>query len=221
MEITLKAEPRNQTGKGAARRLRSAGVVPAVLYGPAIDPLPLEVDVREITNALHTEAGYNVLINLKLDSKTNFLTMLREVQRDPVRGNLLHIDFLNVSRDVKIHANVPVHIVGESHGVKEGGVLEHHLWEISVEALPGEVPPSFDVDVAHLGIGQLLRAGEIAALPGVTVLTDPEEIVAAVVEPQILQVTEEVAVEEAEAVAGAPPEEGEGAVAPPEETASE
>src|SRR5918997_2067043 len=127
-EVTLQAEPREDAGKGAARKARAAGKVPAVLYGPDLDPKRLAVDARDLWHVLHTDAGTNVLINLQLDGDT-FLTMPREIQRDIVRGSLLHVDFLRIRRDVAIQVDVPIHLIGESAGVKEGGVIEHHLWE--------------------------------------------------------------------------------------------
>lgn len=212
MEITLKAQARTDTGKGAARRLRAQGKVPAVLYGSELDAQPLFVEFKEMSHALNTEAGHNVLITLKVDGDDGHLTMLREVQRHPVRGELLHIDFLKVARDVKIQASVPIHLVGESRGVKEGGAVEHHLWELAIEAFPTDVPPNIEVDISRLGIGDSIRVFDLA-LPGeVVILTDTEEMIAAVVEPQLMELPEEpVSEEEAEAAEGAVPEGEEGA----------
>lgn len=208
MEITLEAKPRSETGKGAARRTRRDGLVPAVIYGAKVEATPLVVDAREMAQALATEAGFNILINLKLDSNTTHFTMLREVQSDPIRGNLLHIDFVAIDRDVKLEADIPVHLVGEARGVKEGGVIEHHLWEIEVKALPGDVPPSFEVDISHLGIDDHIKVGELSPPEGVEVLTPPEEIIASVVEPQVIELPEDIEAAEAEAAAEAA-EEGE------------
>lgn len=202
MEVNLKVKPRTVSGKGPARRARSSGSVPGVLYGKGLDAVPLTVDVRELTKALTTESGMNVLINLQLDSKTKYLTMLREVQRHPIRGTLFHVDFLKIDRDVKIHADVPIHLVGESRGVKEGGVLEHHLWELRVQALPAEVPPTIEVDTTELGVGDHLRVSNISVPSGVEILTSLEEIIVSVVEPQVMRLPEEeAAAAEAEAAA--------------------
>ncbi|MGH2811763.1 MAG: 50S ribosomal protein L25/general stress protein Ctc [Actinomycetota bacterium] len=199
MEVNLKAKPREQTGKGPARRARSGGEVPGVLYGRGLEPTPLIVDARDMDKALGTEAGANVLINLQLDGKTKHFTMLREVQRNPIRGDVLHVDFVRIERDVKIQAEVPVHLVGEARGVKEGGVIEHHLWEIKIEALPGDVPPSIEVNISRIGIGEHLRVADIDAPPGTEILTSAEEITVSVVEPQVIQLPEDVAAEEAAA----------------------
>lgn len=201
MEVTLKAQPRSATGKGAARKARQAGEVPGVVYGIGIDPIPLSISTREMSSALHTEAGTNVLINLQLDSKTKYFTMLREVQQDPLRGSLIHVDFLKIDRDVKIEADVPIHIVGESHGVREGGVVEHHLWEVRVEALPTDVPPNLEIDITALGIGEHLRVSDLRPPSDVEILSPAEEIVVSVVEPQVIKLPEEEAAEAAAAEA--------------------
>jgi large subunit ribosomal protein L25 len=206
-EVKLKAESRDVVGKGAARKIRAAGKVPAVLYGPALQPLRLAVDARELWHALHTDAGTNVLINLAVDGET-YLTMPREVQRDIVRGTLLHVDFLRIRRDVAIHVDVPIHLIGESAGVKEGGVIEHHLWELRVECLPTDVPESIEAHVASLTIGDSLHVADLAPPPGCTILTPPEETVVSVVPPPVLEVPEEVAPEEAEVAEGEAAEEG-------------
>ena len=220
-EVKLNGEPREGVGKGAARKARAAGKVPAVLYGPEIEPKRLAVNALELWHALHTDAGTNVLINLQLDGDT-FLTMPREVQRDIVRGTLLHVDFLRIRRDVAIEVEVPIHLVGESHGVKEGGVVEHHLWELRVECLPTDVPESVEADISDLGIGDSLRVPDVKVPGNVTVVTPPEETVVSVVPPPVLVVeptpeeleAAELAAAEAEAAEGEEgaeaPAEGEG-----------
>ena len=226
-EVKLSAEPREGVGKGAARKARAAGKVPAVLYGPEVEPKRLAVDARELWHALHTDAGTNVLINLQLDGDT-FLTMPREIQRDIVRGSLLHVDFLRIRRDVAIQVEVPIHLVGESHGVKEGGVVEHHLWELRVEVLPTDVPESLDADISGLGIGDSLHVSDIKIPGNVTVVTPMEETLVTVVPPPVLVVEpteEELAAAEAAAEApegeeGAEPAtEGEGGEGGGEQTA--
>ena|SRR5437016_845986 len=199
MEVTLRAQPRSKTGKGSARQARMAGRVPAILYGRGMQPAPIAVDGKEMGHVLHTEAGANVLVNLVVEGGRRYLTMVREVQRHPVRGNLLHIDFVNTARDVKTHADVPVSLVGDSRGVREGGVLEHHLWELRVEALPTDIPPALEVDISSLGIGEHLRVEDVPAPPGTEILTPAEEIIVSIVEPQAARAGEELAGEEAAA----------------------
>lgn len=216
-EVKLTAESREGVGKGAARKIRAAGKVPAVLYGPAVEPMRLAVDALQLWHALHTDAGTNVLINLAVDGDT-FLTMPREVQRDIVRGTLLHVDFLRIRRDVAIQVDVPVLLIGESVGVKEGGVVEHHLWELRVECLPTQVPESIEADISSLAVGDSLHVSDLSIPQHITLLTPAEETLVSVVPPPVLEV-EEVAPEEEE---GEVPEgevpEGE---APPEGEAAE
>lgn len=195
MEVTLEASLRKELGKGPAHRVRSAGKVPAVLYGSSVDPVPVAVDAKEMTQALHTEAGANVLINLKVGGN-RYLTIPREIQKHPIRGNLVHVDFVNVARDVEIEATVPVHLTGESHGVKEGGQIDQPMYEVRIQALPAKVPPAIEVDVSELGIGESLKVADLRSPDGVTLLNDPEELVVAVTQATVMEVAaEEAAVE--------------------------
>jgi large subunit ribosomal protein L25 len=194
-EYELKAKKRDQAGKGAARKIRATGRVPAVLYGPQLDPMRLTVDSRELWHALHTDAGTNVLISLAVDGDT-FLTMPREVQRDIVRGTLLHVDFLRIRRDVAIQVEVPIHLTGEAVGVTEGGVIEHHLWELRIECLPANVPESIDAEVTNLNIGDSLHVSDLRIPQHLTVLTPEDETIVSVVPPPVLEVPEEAVPEE-------------------------
>jgi large subunit ribosomal protein L25 len=212
VEVSLDAEVRPGTGKGVARKLRAVGKVPAVLYGRGLEPYPVAVDRMALMRAFKTDAGRNVLIDLPVNGETH-LTLARELQRDPVRGTLLHVDFLKIARDVAIEVDVPIHIEGDSPGVKEGGVIEHHLWNVRVSCLPTNVPDRLVADVSRLVIGDMLRVGDLAVPEGVTILTDSNEAVLGVVVPQILKVEEEVPAEAAlaegeEAAAAAAGEEG-------------
>lgn len=212
MERKLDATRRDAAGKGAARKLRAGGRVPGVIYGHGIAPVAVAVDSRDLYHVLHTDAGSNVLIDLHVGDDRH-LTMPREIQRDHIRGRFIHVDFLAVRRDEKITVEVPIELMGESHGVKEGGVVEHHLWDIKVECFPGDVPERIEVDISHLGIGDSVRVSEIAAPEGTTILSDLDSPIVAVVPPPIMRLEEEEAAEavegeEAEAVAEA---EGEGA----------
>ena len=202
-EKKLTGAPRDSTGKGAARKLRAQGKVPAILYGRGSDPVTIAVDSRELWHVLHTDAGMNVLIDLHVDGDRH-LAMPKEVQRDIVRGEFLHADFIKISRTEKITVKVPIALVGESPGVKEGGVVEHHLWELEVECLPTDVPESIEADISGLEINDALHVSDLRAPEGVEVLTPEEESVVTVVPAPILKVEEEEAIEE-----GAEPAEGE------------
>jgi large subunit ribosomal protein L25 len=217
MERKLKAEARAESGKGAARKIRASGRVPAIVYGRGIDPLPVTIDGKELFHLLHTDAGMNVLVDMRVNSD-HFLAMPREIQRDHIRGQFLHVDFLRINRDEKIGVEVPVHLVGESHGVKEGGVVEHHLWNLHLECFPQDVPTSIEADISKLGINESLKVSDLDIPDKLTVLTSLDEVIVSVVPPQVLKLEEEVAAEaEAEAVAEAEAAEGaEGEEAAPE-----
>jgi large subunit ribosomal protein L25 len=211
----LQAQPRQDAGKGVARKLRAGGRVPAVLYGHGKDARSLSVDAKELFHLLHGSAGGNVLIDLVIDGKKT-MAMAREIQRDHVRGEYLHVDFLEVRRDEKVTVEVPIHVVGESAGVKAGGVLEHHLWDLRVECLPQDLPEAIEVDISALNVNDTLRVADLTVPEVCTVLTTADETVVAVVPPQAREVAEEGALE---GEAGA--EEAEGATADEAENTAE
>jgi large subunit ribosomal protein L25 len=198
VETKLTAEPRTDTGKGVARKLRAAGRVPAVLYGQGTEPIALSVDAHEMGRVLHSGAGSNVLLDLVVDGK-NHLAIPREIQRNYIKNSLIHVDFLAVSRTQTITVDVPVHEVGEAIGVKEGGVVEHHLRDLRIESLPQDVPDHIEVDISDLSIGDMIHVGDIVPPKGVTILTNPEDAVLSVITPAALRT---------EADLGLPGEEG-------------
>jgi len=175
-EVGLQADVRDGRGKGVARRLRAAGKIPATMYGRGADPVALAVDARALNHTLSGDAGMNVLIDLEVDGETH-LTLAREVARNPVRGDILHVDFLKIAHDQKIHVDVPLHMEGEAPGTKEGGVLEHNLWQLSVECFPTDVPDSITVDISSVGIGDSIRVGDIHPPEGARILNDEDEVV--------------------------------------------
>ncbi|HEY7874777.1 MAG TPA: 50S ribosomal protein L25/general stress protein Ctc [Actinomycetota bacterium] len=213
-EVRLKALVRDGIGKGGSRRTRADGRVPAVVYGQGMDPVSISVDRREFVTALQTDAGMNVLLDLEIDGDTT-LALTRELQRDPVRGTLLHADFVKIDRTQAVEVEVPVHVVGESPGVKEGGVLENPLFQLHVRSLPGNVPESIDADISGLAIGDALRVSDLAGGRDFEILNDPDAVVASVAAP-----ISEAELEALEAEAGAVAEEGEAATeaAPTEAT---
>ncbi len=216
-EVRIKATKRADTGKGPARRARAAGRVPAVLYGRGLEPLSIEVDRRDLVKALRTEAGMNVLLDIELDGKTT-LALTRELQQDPVRRDLLHADFVKVDRTQEIDVEVPIHVVGESPGVKEGGVLEHPLFQVHVRCRATDVPEFVEADVSRLGIGDSLRVSDLAEGRNFHILDDPESVVVSNVAPvseeeleaMVAGVTEPQPAEEPEVTAEKAPAEPEG-----------
>jgi large subunit ribosomal protein L25 len=213
-EMKLQVERRDETGKGSARKVRADGKVPAILYGKGIEPTAIAVDRRALFGAFHTDAGTNVLLDIQLDGK-NVLAIAREIQRDPVRGTVLHADFIKVDRTQQIEVEVPIHLVGESPGVKEGGVLEQPLFTVDVRCRVTDVPENIEADISHLVIGDSLRVAELSVAEG-EILTNAEAVVVAVAAP----ISEEQ-LEAMVAEAAAPAEEEEAVPTEEEEAAPE
>jgi large subunit ribosomal protein L25 len=223
-EVRLEATKRDRTGKGAARKARSAGKVPATLYGHGIDPASIEVNRRDLISAFHTEAGTNVLLDLQLDGSTT-LAIARELQRDPVKGTLLHADFVKVDRTQEIEAEVPVRVIGESPGAKEGGIVEQPLFSVVVKATVTNVPDGVDADVSSLGMGDSLRVSELSKTDDFEIVNDPDEVVVTIATPvseEELEAMEAEAGVELEAPEAEEAEEaGEAEAAPEEEEGEE
>ena len=200
-EVKLNVNVRDGRGKGAARQARMAGRVPAVVYGRGIEPIAIDVDRREFLTALHTDAGMNVLLELQVGSE-KILTLARELQRDPVKGTLLHADFVKIDVTQAVDVEVPVHVTGEAAGVKEGGVLEQPLFTVHVRCLPTDVPEGIDVDISHLNIGDALRVGDLPTSDTWEITNDPDTPVVTIAAP-----ISEAELEAMEAAAGIEQEE--------------
>jgi large subunit ribosomal protein L25 len=223
-EIPIAAEAGRPIGSATSRRLRSAGKIPAVVYGHGVDPMPVAVDARDLRAALTTNAGLNALLALNVDGATH-LTMAKVVQRHPVRGTVAHVDFQIVRRDEVVTAEVPIVLVGEATQVhRDDGHVDHQLFTITVHAVPGRIPNVVEVDVSDLTIGQTIRVGELSLPQGVTTEVDPEAPVVAGQAPQVSEadLVPEGAEEEAAAAEGEAPPEGlpEAAEAPTAEAAA-
>ncbi len=207
-KVQLNAKTRTETGKGAVKRMRSQGAVPAVIYGAHAKPVNLAIAVEELEKALHDATSENVLVDLMVDEggKTNKrLALIQEVQHHPYEDTILHIDFHEVVATEKLRANVPVRPIGEPAGVKTGGgILEYVMRELRVECLPQDLPEVLEVSVEVLEIGQSVHVGDIAPPKGVTLLDDKGQTVFLVAAP----ITEEelAAMTEAAAAPSAEPE---------------
>ena len=215
METKLQAEKRDETGKGVARRLRADGRVPGVLYGQGVEPVALSVDAREMFHILHGAAGANALVDLVVDGSEH-LVLAREIQRDYIHNSLIHIDFLAVSRTQAITVNVPVVETGEAAGVKEGGVVEHHLREVAVECFPQDVPDQIEIDITEIELGDMVHVSDLVAPEGVTILTNLEDAVLSIITPAVLRTEADLSVPGEEGVEVPAAEGEEGAEAPAE-----
>jgi large subunit ribosomal protein L25 len=191
----LSVTPRDQIGK-ANRRLAAENKIPAVLYGPGRDPIPLALDRHEFELFTAHHAAGSTLVDLEIEGqKKTVAAMIREVQRSAVKGTVLHVDFLEVAMNKPVHASITLHLVNDPAGVRAGGVLTINMHEISIEALPADLPALMEVDVAGLEMGDSLLIGDIPVPKGVTLLDDAEAVVASVQAPRV-EVEAEVGEEE-------------------------
>jgi large subunit ribosomal protein L25 len=204
-DIKLEAAARTDLGSRPSGRIRREGLVPAVVYGLGGDSVTISVPARELSHILSGESGANTLINLQVDGD-EYLTLARQIQRHPTRGDLVHVDFVRIRRDVAVSAEVPLHLTGEPVGVRDGGLLEQLLFTLTVEAKPADIPTGVEADVSELNIGDQLRVAELPIPSGVSLQHEEDELVAQVVAPRV-----EVEEEPAEGEEGEEGEAGEGA----------
>jgi large subunit ribosomal protein L25 len=194
MITTIEAEPREDFGKNASRRLRHAGRIPGVVYGGGGQAIPVTVNPKQVGQILESDTGHNTVFTLEIKGRAPARVLLCDWQVEPVQGELLHVDMFRISADTRLKLKVPIQLKGDPFGVKtEGGVLEVILREVELECLPDDIPESISVDISDFRIGRSLRAGDLPVGERVKLLTDPTRMVAHVVAPR----AEEVKVEEA------------------------
>jgi large subunit ribosomal protein L25 len=220
-EYELTIELRTDAGKGVARKLRAAGRVPGVCYGANTGVQSIHLDPKPLEKALRTSsAGMNTLFGLKgaggLGGKS---VLVKELQRDPVSGKLLHADLYAVDLTREIEVAVPLHLTGTAIGLMSGGIVDHQLREIMISCLPTAIPESFNLDVSALDIGDSLHVRDISLPSGVTLVSDPDLSVVSVVVPA--KAEEEVAAEAAAAAATTAEGDAAAAAAPAEGAAPE
>ena len=190
-ENDLVAEVREAKGKGAARKLRAAGRIPAVLYGKGKESRSLTLDPAALERLLRaSDAGMNTLIDLRVDGgeASQQVVLVKELQRDPVRGVPLHADLYQVDLQASIEVSVPIHLVGRPQGVElADGILDHSLRELEIACLPRAIPESFDVDVSALEIGDSIHVRDLALPQGVELRSDPDLSVASVMAARVVE----------------------------------
>ena len=209
--LELDAEVRQGTGKATVRQLREKGLVPGVLYGKNRETVSVKVNAKKVEDVL----GGNAIIDLSLDDDTTQPVMVKEVQRDVITRDLLHIDLYQIDLDEKITVEVPVEVVGQAEGVREGGLLNQILREIEIECLPTDIPENIEVDVTELEIGDSISVAEIDVSEDIEVQVDDSETVATVVLPDELdeedeEDEDEEELEEPEVIGEEPEDEEEG-----------
>lgn len=211
MEVTLRAQTGRSQGSRPSRRLRLTGRVPAVVYGKDIEPQAIAVDRRELYGVLHTEAGLNALINLEIEGGSNQLTMAKVVERHPVRGEIIHVDFITISLTETTRVEVLLELQGDPIGVREGGIIETINNSVVVEALPTEIPTSIIIDVSGMDVGDTLRVADLPVIEGVEYVDDVDQPLITVVLPAAEVAAEEELEEGVELEEGEEIEEGQDA----------
>ena len=212
-EVNLTVGRRDGTGRGTGRRLRQAGEVPGIVYGPETKPIPVKVVYQKLYRVMHG-IPLNTIINLDIEGESGVSrkVLIREIQKDPVTGSLLHLDFHHIPLDKPIALTVPIKTVGIPIGVKNfGGIVEHIRREIDISCLPTDIPGEIEVDISELNIGASLHVSDLK-LENVTVLTNPTRTLVTVVAPTVVKSEAEAAAEavaEGEAAEGEEGEEGE------------
>lgn len=198
-KIILKAEARTEVGKRVAKDLRAKGLIPANVYKGGKSATNLQIAIGDLTGILRTKAGENVIITLKISgdkAAKDKTVVIKEIQREPIKDQILHVDFNEISLDEALKVNVPLTAHGEPVGVKvDGGVLEHVIRELQVECLPTAIPEKLEVDVSNLKIGDAIHVKDINAPEGVKILNDAELIAMIVKPPKVEVPKEEVAAE--------------------------
>ncbi|MFB3880002.1 MAG: 50S ribosomal protein L25 [Armatimonadota bacterium] len=200
-QVEIPVAVRSEVGKIASRHLRAKGMIPAVLYGRGAEPVPLAVERSAFSKALSPSAWYHTLISLKVEGadagQERPTVMIAEVQRDLIGRRVISVDFRRISLSEKIHTHVPVRHIGDSPGVKKGGIVDQVTHEVMVECLPTEMPDRLEVDISGLEIGDSVRVRDIVAVPGVRILAAEDDAVIVISAPV-----------KAEEVAPAPAAEG-------------
>ncbi len=177
-QLLLNATLGRTEGTRASRRLRREGRIPAVVYGLDNDPVSVSVAWPDLRLALNTDAGLNVLITLDIEGEQQ-LSVVKDLQRHPVRRDVIHVDFLRVTTDQEIEVDVPLVLVGEALEVtRANGMVDQTLYTLTVSAKPGDVPDEIEVDISELTLGDSIKVGDVALPPGVATSTDPDDSVA-------------------------------------------
>ena len=200
-DLVLNVTERVEKGSTQVKRLRKEGFIPGVIYGTGNDNVHLKVSMQDLLHLLHGHAAENLILVLKIkrsDNKEEVRNVLiRELQKNPMSDEFVHMDFMEISMTEKLEVSVPIETIGDAVGViEQGGVVEHVLREIEIECMPKDVPELLEVDITELRIGDALLVKDVPLPPDVSLVTDPEETLVMVVVPRIIEEEEEVEAEE-------------------------
>jgi large subunit ribosomal protein L25 len=194
-QARLEVEVRQGIGKGSARSIRREGLIPGIVYGHKQEPVVIKFQELGLRKIFHL-GGENVLINMDMPGGGTETVMIKEIQKHPISRKILHADFMRVSLEERVTAHIPVVLVGNAPGVKEGGVLEFLLRELRVECQVGQIPEHFEIDVSALGIGDQIRVEEVTIPEDMVIHDDLSTIIVTVASPTVIKETEEGAVPE-------------------------
>ena len=210
MELkSLKANTRKVGTKGAAHGVRRAGDIPGVLYGQGGEAVSLSVPGRDLDRVLHGGGGAHAILKIEFEDQpaSNSPAIVKAIQRHPLKGSVLHADFMRIRLDESIQTSVKIALTGQPKGALEGGILEHQLRELEIECLALEVPDSIVVDVSGMGVGDVLHVADVVPPAGVTILTDGDQPIASLA---LARAAVEQAETAAEPEAAAPAKEKDG-----------
>ena len=192
-QVTLSAIKREKTGKEISKKLRKQGLIPAIVYGPRFQPLPIAVKFNELESILIKHKGETLLFNLELTDgePSKIQAILKDYQIHPLTDKIIHIDFLAIHEEETITLDIPLEFLGKPIGISKGGVLEILLHELTIECLPSNIPDKIYVDISNLDVGDVLHVKDIKVPEGVKVINDPEETVLTIVAEAVEGVEEE------------------------------
>lgn len=185
--ITINAEKREEFGKGAARSLRRKDMIPAIIYRGG-GSLPIKFSKKELAQFINTTAGEQVMVNLQFADGESRLALMKDYQVDPIKGELLHADFFEVSLTEEVRVTIHITAIGEAIGVKrDGGILQYLIREIEVECLPDKIIGHIETDISGLEIGQSVRVSDLKLGEGIKILNDPEEVIVNIIAPAVVE----------------------------------
>ncbi len=201
-QIEFTVSVRHKTGKEIARKLRAQGLIPAVIYGPGSEPIPLTVKANELKKVLYRYRGEQIIFNLTLEdngSSVKKMALVKELQYHPVTDEILHVDFYEISMEREVEVEVPIELIGKAKGVEAGGHLQQLLQTMTVACLPKAIPDKIEIDVTDLGLGDVLKVRDLTPPEGVRYLDNPDEPIVTILAPEAEEVeAEEEAAPEAE-----------------------
>ncbi|WP_170270280.1 50S ribosomal protein L25/general stress protein Ctc [Heliorestis acidaminivorans] len=199
--ISLKVQKREKGSRSKLNKMRSQGLTPAVVYGKQKDELLLSVPVKDLQKILRSEGGLNAIIALQVEGEEKdekHTVVVKDIQKDPIERTFSHVDFQEINMNEVISAEIPLHLVGDSVGVKAGGVIQHGIWTIQVEALPASLPGRIDVDIAHLDIHDKLFVRDVKVSEGIEIISDPDQVILSIVAPRAVVEDDKAEVAETE-----------------------